>query len=46
MKSYLNTDFKVTDMRIIANIRCEGLQVFGRPWPKSKVHYVKFVILM
>jgi len=34
MKSYLNTDFKVTDMRIIANIRCEGLQVFGRPWAK------------
>ena len=34
MKSYLNIDFKVTDMRIIANIRCEGLQVSGRPWAK------------
>jgi len=32
IKNYLNSKFKLSEMRILASIRCEALSLFGKPW--------------
>jgi len=46
MKSYLNTNFKVADIRIIAKSIVRVYKYLVDHGLMSKVHYIKFVILM
>ena len=32
IKNYLNSKFKLSEMRILTSIRCEALSLYGKPW--------------